>query len=206
MCFSATASFTASAILAIIGLLSVRKAHLNEIPFALIPTFFSLQQACEGILWLTYGSPGYTLLSVGALYGFSFFAFIFWPFWIPMSILMMEEDQHRMQLLRLLLILGSAIATFLFFSISKTGIEATVACHHIRYELFLPTIVGTIGTVLYCIATIFSCMVSSRPWVPFFGLLVAGSVTITYLFYTGFFASVWCFFAALLSMMILTIV
>ncbi|MEP7005137.1 MAG: DUF6629 family protein, partial [Sphingomonas bacterium] len=54
MCFSATASFTAGAGLLIIGAVTVRRARTAaELPFALVPALFGVQQVIEGALWLT---------------------------------------------------------------------------------------------------------------------------------------------------------
>ena len=55
MCFSATASFTAGVGLLAIG--AVTASRINrpaELPFALIPTLFGVQQLIEGALWLTF--------------------------------------------------------------------------------------------------------------------------------------------------------
>ncbi len=54
MCFSATASFTASGILAAVGLLSIAKARTLPMRiFASTPLLFAIQQASEGVLWTT---------------------------------------------------------------------------------------------------------------------------------------------------------
>ena len=54
MCFSASASFAASAALVSLGLLAVKKTdNKKDIPFFSIPFGFALQQAIEGLLWLS---------------------------------------------------------------------------------------------------------------------------------------------------------
>ena len=54
MCFSATASFTAGAGLLIVGAVAARRARQPaELPFALIPALFGVQQLIEGAIWLT---------------------------------------------------------------------------------------------------------------------------------------------------------
>ncbi len=55
MCFSATASFTAGTALLIVGTLTERRARgRTEMPFALIPVLFAVQQLIKGALWLTF--------------------------------------------------------------------------------------------------------------------------------------------------------
>ncbi len=206
MCFSAQASFIASGVLGIIGLYSLNKASRKQIPLALVPTLFSVQQAFEGIVWLTYANPAYAMLNTISVYGFCFFAFAFWPFWVPLTALLMEKDVQRKKLLQLLLILGSGVASFLVFAVAKLGIGTTVSCSHIKYSVLIPGIFGDIGAVLYCIATIAPFLVSSIRWMPLFGFLTLCSVGVTYFFYYAFFTSVWCFFAAALSAIIVFII
>ena len=56
MCFSATASFTAGAALTAVGGLTVHKSHGQiELPLALVPLLFGIQQLTEGVLWLSLG-------------------------------------------------------------------------------------------------------------------------------------------------------
>ena len=64
MCFSASASFTASAVLMPLGLYSVHIARSNNqphfVPLALTPFFFGVQQLVEGLEWtgIDNGSSG----------------------------------------------------------------------------------------------------------------------------------------------------
>lgn len=54
MCFSATASFTAGGALLLIGAITTTRVTKSvEMPFAMIPVLFGLQQIIEGVLWLT---------------------------------------------------------------------------------------------------------------------------------------------------------
>ena len=58
MCFSATASFSAGALLLGIGTLTLRSAlatrQRHALPFAAIPMLFAMQQLIEGVIWLTF--------------------------------------------------------------------------------------------------------------------------------------------------------
>ena len=71
MCFSATASFSAAAVLLGIGTLTLRSAlasrhayRRRELPFAAIPLLFAIQQLIEGVIWLTFGADVPMLNSV----------------------------------------------------------------------------------------------------------------------------------------------
>lgn len=53
MCFSATASFTAGTALVAVGGLTVHRSRGKaELPLALVPMLFGVQQLTEGVLWL----------------------------------------------------------------------------------------------------------------------------------------------------------
>lgn len=54
MCFSAGASFAAGTALSIVGVLTVRNSRgARELPLALIPLLFGVQQLTEGVLCLS---------------------------------------------------------------------------------------------------------------------------------------------------------
>ncbi len=54
MCFSATASFIAGSALSAGGIVTLRMtARRAEIPFAMIPLLFGVQQLIEGMVWLS---------------------------------------------------------------------------------------------------------------------------------------------------------
>ena len=56
MCFSATASFAAGTALSAVGGLTLRKSQGKvELPLALVPLLFGVQQFSEGFLWLSLG-------------------------------------------------------------------------------------------------------------------------------------------------------
>ena len=57
MCFSATASFVAGTSLSVIGVATLKHVkRKTEIPFAMIPLLFGIQQLTEGVIWLTFAN------------------------------------------------------------------------------------------------------------------------------------------------------
>ena len=72
MCFSATASFAASAVLITAGGASLSLAKPHQRLFAAMPLLFGIQQAIEGLQWLQLDKGESSLL---AGYGFLFFAY-----------------------------------------------------------------------------------------------------------------------------------
>ncbi len=79
MCFSATASFSAGAVLLGLGTLTLKSTrHRNELPFAAIPLLFAIQQLSEGVIWLTFSHEA-PLLNTVMTYVYSFFSHALWP-------------------------------------------------------------------------------------------------------------------------------
>ena len=200
MCFSAQASFTASGLLSIIGLLTLKKTKYSKIyPLAIIPLLFGIQQALEGIVWITHGINTQSILNVMAMYGFLFFAFFFWPVWIPFALIKIESVAYRRNILYILLGVGLAISTGLIWSVIQHGVTSEIVCSHIKYAVEIPSTFHEWGAWVYCLATILPFFISSKKLAWIFGSLLCLSVAITLYFYAAFFTSVWCFFAALLS-------
>src|SRR5437763_578905 len=61
MCFSATASFSAAAVIGSVGIVTLRSAAAKPdrriLALAAFPALFALQQVVEGLLWLDLVSP-----------------------------------------------------------------------------------------------------------------------------------------------------
>ncbi len=90
MCFSATASFTAGAALLIVGTVTAQHATRRaELPYALIPVLFGVQQLIEDALWMTFPAKA-PLLTTVLTHAFSFFSHALWPLHVPVAVLLLE--------------------------------------------------------------------------------------------------------------------
>ncbi|MFN9628929.1 MAG: hypothetical protein ACK59A_01680 [Cyanobacteriota bacterium] len=96
MCFSATASFLASGFLVAVGTatwtITRNKGDRQFRPLALAPLFFGLQQGLEGLVWLGIQTPtppsgDGSPTTVAAALAYLFFAYAFWPVWMPWTAL-----------------------------------------------------------------------------------------------------------------------
>jgi hypothetical protein len=206
MCFSASASFIASGYLAFIGALCLKKnRNRNATFFAAIPLLFALQQASEGLLWLSFGH-NWPLLQSIMPYIFLFFAFFLWPIWIPFSLTLLEPSQTRRHYLEMFLMVGILIGIYLYHFLIWHGVIAKPLSCHIYYDISIPDVQSTIDSIAYLLATVMPFFVSSMPIFWVFGLLLSGSYLITYFFYLHHLISLWCFFAALLSSFVYVII
>jgi hypothetical protein len=203
MCFSAQASFTSGAVLTAIGVATVAQAKKPEqCPFACIPLLFGVQQFAEGVLWLTLKSGAQATLQNAAMYVFLTAALVIWPTMIPVSVRLMEKEKTRKKILAGLIGVGGVLSLFYVVCLCLFQVAPQINGFHIQYVDDFPGALVRIAFVLYLIATIVPLFVSSvkRMWV--FGVLIAVSCIVTGIFFTEYLTSVWCFFAALISIAI----
>lgn len=210
MCFSAKTSFLTATSLTITGLFTLKHVKNSAQRFlAAIPFMFATQQTAEGILWLTVinSSLTYPLLAHTAMFTFLFFAFIVWPTWIPLSLYYLEKKSINKKMLFFLLIIGLLWSISLLIILIKYPTQVKIDCSHIYYDLGVPfKKYNVIGFLIYILCTIIPFFLTSRLSFWIFGSLVAISCFITIIFWKKFLISVWCFFAALLSLLIYIII
>jgi hypothetical protein len=200
MCFSATASFIAGGVLSAVGVVTIKKTEKkSEIPFASIPLLFGIQQIIEGIIWLTFHNHA-PELNIVMTFIYSVFSHVLWPIFVPLSIMLLEPVRWRKKVMFTLWIGGTVVGLYLFYNLFAFPITSRVENHHIVYfspHFYIYTVMG-----FYVAATCFSTMFSSHKIIRFFGVMALAAFTISYLFYKISLVSVWCFFAAVLSIII----
>ena len=201
MCFSATASFTAGAALLGIGAVTISRARGRaELPFALIPALFGVQQLIEGALWLTFPDKAPHANSV-LTYAYSFFSHVLWPVYVPIAVLLLEPEAWRRKLLAGIALAGAAVGLYLLYFLVTEPITSEVVGRHISYVS--PHFYVVPVMTLYVLATCVSSLASSCNTIRWFGVATFVALLAAYAFYAFWFISVWCFFAAVLSMIVL---
>lgn len=207
MCFSAEASFGASAVISMVGLVAYRKSvTLPQKVFALIPLFFALQQFIEGFLWVVLRNGAYVSWKYPLTIGFLIFAWLVWPLFIPLSMYLQEKNKTRKKILLVFQAIGIFMAGGFIYVMLFHNVDASIAKYHVNYTYdFKPPFAWFFG-LLYLIPTVVSMMVSSvkRMWV--LGIINICSYMFSRIFFFGQVISVWCFFGAIASITVLWIV
>ena len=223
MCFSATASFGASAVMGAIGIIAVAKAKTNpQRLFATIPLIFAVQQLTEGLLWLSLKNADMASWQPILTYIYLVFAMAVWPLWVPLTIRLLEKDARSKKIMNVLVGIGAFVAICVVLVLSLFPVRVmTPIClscpfsstsslnQHLHYRFTFPLIPkGLIGTftVLYIMATIISPFISTIKKMKWLGFVFLASYLFAVILYNGFVVSVWCFFAALLSFVVLWII
>ncbi len=207
MCFSAVSSISAGVVLSGAGVLTLKKAGTtNQVVFASIPLLFAIQQFTEGVLWIALQDPAYQHLQGVATYNFLFFAQILWPIWVPLGVFIMEISENRSAALKILVTIGALVSSYLGYCLLNFPVKAVAEAGHIAYEQQYPAALGKSVGYLYFLATVVPLFVSRITWMWTMGHAVAVSLLITALLYTDYIISVWCFFSAIISIIVLLII
>lgn len=198
MCFSATASFVAGGALGAAGAVTLREAKTrSHIPLAAMPLLFGMQQAVEGVVWVSAGIPW---LHAAAAFTYVMFSHVLWPTYLPLAVMTSEPPGRRRSVLGGFLVFGAALSAWLYSHIVSGPITATHTAGGIVYEMLLPNI--PYGLAAYVFVTCFACFISSHKFIRVFGFALIGALAIALWAYHESFYSVWCFFAAILSLII----
>lgn len=192
MCFSPTASFIASGILASTGGFIVAKGHSSKMKsLSLIPFVFALQQFAEGWIWiLPEAHSGIKPLAIIFLIG----AFGFWPIAVPFFTYLIETRKERFQLLKRLSYLGLFIGLYLLTILLITPFTISKRLGNIDYEIDVP--LGELIFAWYGAVTVGALLLSTHPWIRGIGILSGLTYLLSNLWYNETFISVWCFFEA----------
>lgn len=208
MCISAEVSFSLSGALIAGGTYCVHQARRLDhrlLPLAAIPIVFSIQQFCEGWVWTGIVHDEPRLVSVAAT-AFLFFALLFWPVWIPASMQFVARSRGARWFLRAMTGVGLAIGLALMFPtvLQPTWLVVNVEHHSIHYDIspspIFHSIPGVFWQVAYMATVAAPLFVSSRKKLIHAGAAVILSAAITRVVFDYAFASMWCLFAAALSL------
>ncbi|PKL37038.1 hypothetical protein CVV38_04095 [Candidatus Peregrinibacteria bacterium HGW-Peregrinibacteria-1] len=199
MCFSATASFVASGVLAATGVVALSQVRKKrDLMLALIPLIFALQQLIEGVLWMNVGTGN--LWEAFSKQGFLFFALFWWPAFVPWVCFAIEREKFRRKIMVWLFVIGVIIGTFLYVRALTlpANVEILNACLNYKLELFWPYVFSG-GYLLVVFA---SFIASSEKLLRVFGVTLMISAVLAWGVFRSVFISVWCFFSAVLSVII----
>jgi len=218
MCFTALASFSSAALLLPLGAVSTliarRSGRDDLLPLALCPLFFGLQQGLEGLVWLGLMGGRFASYLHPVAIGYLLFAYAFWPIWIPWTGLRFAEahlSDQRLGLLRLVRPLGVMLGLLLWLPllIDPQVVMPEVVRGSLVYTADVPYAawgLGSFGKVLY--GGIISLPLLLAPSARFaaFGFSLLIAFCLADWAYHQAFSSVWCYFSAVLSSMIVWIV
>ena len=214
MCFSATTSFAATAVIAPSGVYAIQAAfkhdrrHLYVSFFVLV---FAAQQFVEGFVWLALSNgDGDYAAALAWSKAFLFFSHFFWPIILPLVTFTAETDIKKRRVLAVCSALAVVFAAFYYLPLLAPGnLSVEVKLHSIQYVMdnfFDAYIPRQASGLIYMSFIVLPLVYSSNKGLRHFGwLMAAACVPTLYLYYYAF-TSVWCFFAAILSLYIVVMI
>jgi Family of unknown function (DUF6629) len=207
MCFSATASFTAAGAVSVAGLAALRRTnHTWQVLLGAVPLLFAIHQSAEGVLWIALSGPKHSDWSGPAALVYLIVAKVVWPVWIPAAVLASETRPWRRKSLSLLLAVGAVVSVALACGLYAFPPTPSISGSHLLYRQETPALFRWTTGPAYVLVLTLPPLLSSMSLMRWVGLLVAISLIVSMIFYSSHLASVWCFFAALISVLLVVVV
>lgn len=207
MCFSAEASFGAAALLSSVGVIAIVKTKRSPyIWIAMIPVLFGVQQLLEGFVWLATSHEEYSEMLKFSTYGFILFAWVIWPVYIPFALWKIEKNLIRKKAMLVLMILGTCIVSILIFVIVRYGVGAKIEDCSISYTYGINYAPGSFFSILYLMTTAVPNLISSTGKIWMLGIINLATYFVSKIYFSAHVISVWCFLAAISSVLILIII
>jgi len=202
MCFSATANFVGSTVLAGVGVVTLTKVkHRRELLFAALPVLFAIHQFIEGFVWL--GLDGILSPKVAHNMGAAFMLYAqgLLPFILPLSVILFEVDAKSRRRMQPFLILGTLTALYILWALTAYPTQVFVKGNSIVYINQATN--NEAVAVLYVIVTCGSLLFSKIKDMVMFGIANLAILLVVMAFKRYAFTSLWCAYAAIASVIIL---
>ncbi|PCK05164.1 MAG: hypothetical protein COA42_18495 [Alteromonadaceae bacterium] len=219
MCFSATASFTAGGVILLGSAFALKQLPTPKSMrfLACIPIIFALHQLSEGIVWLGIHERIGASLYQAASYFYVLIATAFWPMFIPLSVYMHERSYAkestpalRASVLLITVIIGSVLSLYLWWSFTmyspinvSANCDSAGHCHSISYLFDMPYLIGVVDYI-YVFIVILPFVLSNNLYIRYLlgsAFLLSFGVALFISDDTNY-PSIWCFFAAFISLLI----
>lgn len=184
-----------------VAVLTLREVrHRRELPFALLPAIFAAHQFLEVAVWAGLEgevSPGLAELAMRA------YLFIAWPLlptWVPLAVLLLEPRGARLRVAPFLA-LGAVVSAYLGWVVLANPVEVVRHAYGLEYLNVVQH--PLLWAVLYIVAVIGAPLMSGYRSIVAFGAINMIGLALVAVFYANAFASLWCVFAAVSSILML---
>ena len=170
-------------------------------PLAAMPLVLGAQQAIEGGLWLTLPVAPHGALTAALTLGYLVIAGALWPVYAPHAAGLVEPHPPRRRLIALCLALGVGVGAYMLWAILTGPRDVAIVGRCIAYGVGERHSVPV--ALAYLAATALPLILSSRRAIRLLGVIALVGFAVSVAFYVRAFLSVWCFFAAVASVVIL---
>jgi hypothetical protein len=202
MCFSPEADLVVGGLVVAMGVDALRRVHEpRQILFASLPLLFGLHQVDEAFVWLgLQGHVSESLERVG-VWIYLLFALAALPAIVPLAVFAVERSATRRRLIGGLAALGIAVGVSLGVAVFRGSVNAAIDGRHISYDVSALHSGGQL-TALYVVAACGALVLCSYRDIALLGVLNLIAVPILMWMTVSGFISLWCFWAAIVSVVI----
>lgn len=187
---------------ALIPVAAVSLAHVRErreLPFAALPAIFAAHQLVESLVWAHEDGHVSAGLAHAAAVAYVLIALPLLPTLFPVAVLLIEPSERRRRAM-LFVVLGAVVSARLGYAILTHPVRVTAHAHALSYDVGATH--GGFWTVLYVLAVIGAALLSGyRSLVAFAVANLIGLTTVA-IVYAEAFASLWCVYAGLTSVLV----
>ncbi len=202
MCFAPGADAVVGGIVVVIGADALR--HVREpkqVLLASLPVLFGLHQLDEAFVW--WGLQGRVAGSIERLsiWAYLLFALAALPALVPLAVFAVERSPLRRRIIAVLAALGIGVGAALAVSLFQGSVNAAIDGHHIAYDVSALN-QGRELTALYVVAACGALIACSYRDLAALGVLNLVAVPVLMWMTVSGFVSLWCFWAAMVSVVI----
>jgi hypothetical protein len=202
MCFSPEADFAAGAAVAVVGAQTLRLVRTRrELLIGSLPLLFGAHQLVEGFVWLRLRGQVSSAVGNAAIEAYLIYAHAVLPAIVPLGFLLIERDRRGSRWLWPLVGIGVLLGAYLLREVTAYPVGARELAHCVDYTTHTPN--DYVITELYVLVTCGPALLSSRPYLRWFGVLSLIGVIVAAIVRTEELTSVWCLYAAFISLLIL---
>ena len=193
-------NFTLSGALFVVAIMTFKKVSTpREVVFASLPFLFSLHRFTQGFVWLgMHGLIGPRALELAEGI-FVFYAQGLLQFLIPLSLWLIDPNTCR-KLIGVLMVIGGVLTAYALYGLAIEPTTVYVKNHMLVYvnEWTDKLWIG----MLYVLTTSGALLLSRSIAIQLFGLLNFIFLVLVYLFIPYGLTSVWCLYAAAISVLL----
>ncbi len=202
VCFSPQADAAVGVIVVAVGVDALRHVRVSrEIVLGSLPLLFGVHQLAEAFVWWGLDGRVADVVQTVALWAYLGFAFALLPALVPLAVGLVERLLGRRRVIAACGVLGAAVGVALTVPLLRGSVTATIESRHIEYHVDALTRGGQL-TALYVIATCGALVASSYRDIAALGVANLVAIPVLVWLTVGGFVSLWCFWAAIVSVVV----
>ena len=194
-------NFTVAGGLFVVAMMTLSKVSTpREVVFASLPLLFSLHQFTQGFVWLgMHGLIGHRPLQIAEGI-FVFYAQGLLQFLVPLSLWLIEPHGIRRKLIGALMVIGAVLMLYTLYGLAVEPTSVYVKDNVLVYvnEWTHREWIA----VIYVLTTCGSLILSRSIAIQLFGFLNLLGLTLVHIFAPYAFTSLWCLYAAAVSVLL----